>query len=557
MKKFHLYITAGIIATFMFAGCESPDYVNPTANRSGITSLTAYFTSGPNTGKEAIKYDISNSASMTDYVIPVPWYYPDESDNTTEQYMSSMKVVAVLENNCLIDPPITVLDLTKKNQFTYTDPDGSQKKITISGQMTKSDKCAIKAFILEPGDVSGVIDEDKKTISLITAGDLSECTANVTLSPHATISPNPADVHNYNNGMLFTVTADNGTSKAVYTVKQQIPPKISAGIRKGSQVNLFSKTLSDYGISSVDHPTLASVGNYVIIDPGDGSVPSYVSKITGLLGGKIAMGDADASGCVASDLNGNMLISNYAQSGSTLKIYKTNSVTTAPALYITYANALGLPLGSRIHIQGSLDGDAVITATCDGPYSQHFLRWIVKDGVLVNSEPTLVKVGVAEQWGGTQSNSKVVACSTKVEDGYFLSYYSKNYVYHCDGTTNAPTSYLAPNDATGGNYNYNSLDTREFNNMKYLALLTVSYFTWSNASLYLYDVSSFSNFSGTIDASKALIYEKDNLGASTENYNAAGDVLMIPSKDGYKLDIYYVDNNMVTLGGVEFDCIDK
>ena len=77
-----------------------------------------------------------------------------------------------------------MLDLTKKNQFTYTDPDGSQKKITISGQMTKSDKCAIKAFIASPGDLTGVIDEDAKTISLVTAADLSECTADVTLSPH-------------------------------------------------------------------------------------------------------------------------------------------------------------------------------------------------------------------------------------------------------------------------------------------------------------------------------------------------------------------------------------
>ena len=126
-------------AAFVLGSC-SEEFVEPTAQRSGITSLAAYFTSGPNEGKVAIDWKVNGNETTTDYVIPVPYYYPEESNNTTEQYMSKMKIVAVLANNCKIEPALTVLDLTKKNQFTYTNPYGEQKQITISGQITRSEK---------------------------------------------------------------------------------------------------------------------------------------------------------------------------------------------------------------------------------------------------------------------------------------------------------------------------------------------------------------------------------------------------------------------------------
>lgn len=570
MKNLHLYMSAALTGMFMLAGCASPDYVDPTADRQGITSLTAYFTSGTNSGKEAVAYSIDNSTSITDYVIPVPYYYPEESDSTTEKYMKAMKVVAVVENNCMIDPPITVLDLTKKNQFTYTDPYGNSKAITISGQMTKSSKCAIKAFMASPGDLNGVVDEDSKTISLVTTADLSECTAEVTLSPHATISPDPAEVHNFNSDFQFTVTADNGTSKAVYTVKKQVPSKIDNGYRKGSKLVLFSKDIaSTYGgvtTASEVHPTLAMAGNYLVVDYGNGSTPFYVNKMTGVKLGDIAMGAANASGCVASDLNGNMLICNAAESGSTLKMYRTNSVTTAPTLYLTYDNATGLTIGNHVHIQGDLDKNAIISATLVGLYAQHFVRWIVTDGKV--GEPELVATG-APQWSGLGDESKVVSYTTKVADGYFLgNYESGDKVYYLNGN-NAIAQSLSYANGSAWGYANNSMDVREFNNAKYLSLYQLGYFPgWGmNSTMFLYDVSSPSNLAGDVESSSSL---KDRISATiyttvADPYSAEGDacgprtsdILMVPSADGYFLYIYYIDNTNLGLGGVQYDCIDK
>lgn len=52
MKKNILYLLLGILA--LTSSCQDPEYVLPTADRQGITSLTALFTSGPYVDKEAV-----------------------------------------------------------------------------------------------------------------------------------------------------------------------------------------------------------------------------------------------------------------------------------------------------------------------------------------------------------------------------------------------------------------------------------------------------------------------------------------------------------------------
>ena len=563
MKKYKLYICAGLAALFAFSGCVGEDYVGPTADRAGITSLTAYFTSGTYKDKAAVAWTVGNSADKTDYIIPVPWYYPEESDSTTAKYMSAMKVVAILENNCIIDPPIAVLDLTKKNVYTYTDPYGAKKQITISGEMIKSNKCAMKVFTASPGDLSGIIDEDNKTISLVTAADLAECTAEVTLSPHATISPNPAQIHDFNNGFKFTVTADNGVDKAEYTVVKNVPPKIASGYRKGSEVKLFENDMTMLGVtnSGAIHPTLACIGSYVILDLGDGSAPQYFKKATGSKVGTINLGTANPNGAITSDCAGNMLISNYAASGSTMKIYKTNAVTSAPELLISYDNGLGVGIGSRLHVQGDLNKNAIITATPES--CSNAIRWIVTDGKV--GQPENILFSGVNAWGKQDGVAKVVARSTSTEEGCFFDYYDggKCTMYYANGW-NSPTPQLTANsNGAGWGYNTGAIDTRSFNNTKYLSIFEMGYWPdWGMPGhIYLYDASNVSSLTGTVDACSALKYVHkigDLYGAvGYPSDGRFGDVLMTPSDDGYFMYIFYTSNTHMSFGGFQIDCIDK
>ena len=562
MNKYFAYICAFLFTAVVTGSCADEENVAPTADRSGITSLKAYFTSGPNIDKLAIDWAIPNNASVTDYVIPVPYYYPEESDETTAEYMKSMKLVATLENNCTINPALSVLDLNQKNTFTYTDPYGNKKDITISGKMTRSNKCALKAFFLTSNELTGIIDEDNKTVSIMTGEDLSQATAEVTLSAHATISPDPSIPHDMNNGIQFTVTADNGTDKAVYQVNRFIPPKLQNGYRKGSETLLFEKDMTTLGVTDANaiHPTLACIGRHVILNLGDGSAPQYFKKATGTKLGTIYIGDAIPTGAITSDNNGNMLICNYAGSGSVLNIYKTNSVTVKPTLLISYNNQLGVGMGSRLHVQGDLAKDAIITATIDN--STNCIRWIVSNGV-VGSPENILFSGV-NAWGGQDSNAKVVARSANMADGCFFDYYNggADKLYFANAWTN-PIGLMANTSGSAWGFNDGAIDTREFNNAKYFTLFEIGYWpSWGlPGHVYLYDASNPSSLSGDVASSGALKYSykvADLYGTvGFAGDGRFGDVLMTPSEDGYFLYIFYASNTHLSFGGLQIDCIDK
>ena len=215
MKKNIFFLLVLVMATL--SSCEDPQYVAPTADRQGLTSLTAIFTSGPFVDQQMAKLEISDPVPDR-LVIPVPWFYPETSDDETTPYMTSVRVQAQLAPNCFISPALTVLDLTKENEFTYTDAQGKSKKIIITGERVKSKACELLTFSINNPEINGIIDKTAKKVSLISADDLSEAFATAEVSAHATISPDPSTTAlNYNEPVTFTVTAHDGVTSVSYT----------------------------------------------------------------------------------------------------------------------------------------------------------------------------------------------------------------------------------------------------------------------------------------------------------------------------------------------------
>lgn len=564
MKNNLIYMMAAFLG--IFGSCQSPEHVLPTVERQGITSLTAIFVAGKYADKEIVKYIIEDPYAE-EYVIPVPWFYPENSDDETAETMTSIRVKAEIANNCKVSPAITILDLTQDNYFTFTEPNGEQRRIRIRGERVKSNKCDIKTFDLLVPEISGIIDNDKQTISLISADDLSAVMADYSLSAHATITPDPKVVPvNLNDPFEFTVTAHDGVTQKKYIAQKEVPGKIPYGFRSGSEKNLFSLDIQTAGFPWLgsNAPSLAVIGNYLVVCMGDGTAPTYMNRITGATLGNITMGSAKASGCVTSDLNNNLLVCTKTAAGQTFTIYKTRSLQTAPVKYLTYTNTTGLDMGTKVSVQGNLDENAQIIATCDGVAgvsgSNKFVRWIVTNGVV--GEPQIVEVSGVGVWGAPVSNTKVVASGIEATSPYFVSYYDPNVLYYVDGTTNSAVSTIT--DSNNGNswgMNNNCLDARTFNNAQYMTLFCVSHFPhWGMpAALYMYDVANPSNFTGNLNNSPALVFNVSGLTKNTdqEGKAATGDVLLYPSLDGYKMYVYYIDNNCRILGAYEFDCIDK
>ena len=122
------------MAALIFAACE-PQYVLPTTEREGFTSISAYFTSGEYNNLELARLEVTGDMLREGrLVIKVPYYYPESSDKATTKYLGNLRMKAELDKNCRIYPPLTILDLNLENEFTYTDAKGNAYPIVITGK---------------------------------------------------------------------------------------------------------------------------------------------------------------------------------------------------------------------------------------------------------------------------------------------------------------------------------------------------------------------------------------------------------------------------------------
>ena len=78
------------------AACHKPEYVPSSADRQGLTSLTAILVDGPYAGQELARFTITDpEASLLE--IPIPYYYPESSNDETLIYMMKLRVQAELQ----------------------------------------------------------------------------------------------------------------------------------------------------------------------------------------------------------------------------------------------------------------------------------------------------------------------------------------------------------------------------------------------------------------------------------------------------------------------------
>ena len=237
------------------------------------------------------------------------------------------------------------------------------------------------------------------------------------------------------------------------------------------------------------------------------------------------------------------------------KVYAAASTDEMPAELLSYTNATGASMGKHISVQGNVKGDAIVTAviyTWNGAVCK-FLRWVITGGV--PAKPQMISVtGATAGWNGN-GHADVEAYSANPDDPYFLAYYSANALYRVDAT-GAVTHKIAT--ATwGANSNYNCVDVCTFNNAKYAAIYEGAHFTYGEFKAYMFDVTTPDQMTGACDTSPSKVFVSNEYKPAGAVVNAAGDVLMTASADGYKMNLYYTDANTNALVAWEFDCIDK
>lgn len=560
MKKIYYLVIAAVMT--VAASCQKPQYVEPTAERQGITSLTAYFTSGKYVDQQIAKLDVTDE-NADYYLIEIPWFFPEESEDPTTIYMSSLRIRAELAPNCKIDPPLTVLDLNLENQFTFTNNKGESRPIIITGKRTKSKKCNVMSFALtEPYRIDGFVNDDTKEIYLFTVDDLNGFSAEATVCAHATIETNLNVKKDYNKEQEITVLAQDGTTSCTYKIVKKYPTKIPYGFREKSVRQLFNfEPVTRLGFPEYTvtvNPSLAYADGSLIVCLGNGDTPVTLDPLTGVKTGEINVGGMTPA-AITSDEGGNLIITNHAEAKGTVEIYRTKSVSSAPVLFHSFANDTDVPVGFHIKVNGNLDDDAVIILTHEGiagvTETSKYTRIVVTDGVIAATE-TFDLAGLGLSWGAVPTNAaKIVPVSAKPEDGVMLCYYSDNTIHYVNGNGAIAASLPLANLDVTTNYNTNVMEAKTYNNAPYVIHLVTSHFPmWGiGPQLRVFDASTPTSIKdGTMVISDTAIewYQTAAQGC------AAGDVVMGASADGFKVYIFYFDHNAGVIGGYVADCID-
>ena len=161
MKKYNIILTL-LMAVGVFS-CQEPVEVPPTTETIGISSLTAYFVDEPLSKDPLAKFSVDVTSLDEPIVIPIPWFYPENS-NTQITDITRMRVVAAMDYNCFLNPGLALLDLTKDNHFKYTDGRGEEHDIIIRGEITKLSGKDILSFSVTCGGkpLICVVDKVKK-----------------------------------------------------------------------------------------------------------------------------------------------------------------------------------------------------------------------------------------------------------------------------------------------------------------------------------------------------------------------------------------------------------
>ncbi len=578
MKRIYYLLFAGVLA--IVASCHKPQFVEPTAERQGITSLTAFFTDGPYVDQELAKYVITEP-ELTRYVIPVPWFFPEESDNQTTLDMSRVRVRAELAENCKIDPPLTILDLYEENEFTYTNAQGESRQIIITGERVKASTTKLLTFNLldSEGKVSleGFVNNDTKEIYLFSIDDLSGLKAEAEPWYHASMKdagvPDNGstfwsiEAKNWNEEQTVTVIAHDGKTEGIYKTLKREPQKIDYGFNHESLKPLFSidpyTRIGTPPYTEKVYSTLAYVGGYLVIGHGPNHTPIYVDGRNGSKLGEIATG-GKTFGALTSDEAGNMILCNHLDTQGTFELYKTTSVTVAPELFYQYESEVALPLGAKIKVNGDINRNARITVAYEGvsgvTSASQFLEITVVGGNVTKAEVlSLASAGL--DWGPAPGNTAglVPISSEAGVDGWFTAKYSEPFNGIC--WVKPDLSLGTPAPGLNTNYNPTWMDCKHYNNANYMVLVAGSYFPgWGDPYIYLYDMGDPSSVKSSFTSNSALITSEklsSNVSDQPDSGLSSGDVLIAPSADGFKVFVYYYDHYVGIIGGFSADCVKK
>ena len=573
MKKILSFVSAAAVA-LAFSACQEPYEFTPDHHDENLLSFTASFYND-NNPYNAFPAEIDYAAGTINVVFP--YTYPPKSDSHLEENnLTHVRVQCNTVLGSVVEPELVWLDLTKEHHITVTGLDGDRRDFTITSEIRKSNECEITDFTIDALGLSGAINPSTNVITLISADVIGMQNASIIMSHGATISPDPREIAiNFDEEQEFTVTAQNGADKRVYKTVKGEPTLLPSGANFGNATLRWVNKLSDYGITASNEVSscaagLAVSGDYLVLNQVGKAQAVYVNAKTGVEAGTIDLSSIGMSGAsylnnyrMTSDANGNIIISSFSKdNGGTITIWRMAGVNGTIEKYISHA--AGANVGDQLSVVGSLDGDAIITASINGS-GLDFLRWVVTGGVLKSETPE--KIHITGYEGTCWGNGDIAYVNPSDPDGdYFCAAYMKfadvetttRGAAYVNGNTNTITS--KGSRVVSSNWVMNAVDVVEFNHTRYAVHNSINTFTWgSDDNIYIYDLSSGDLSSSPIDFGASGMGIGGKYGAmacgSTGFARNGGDVKFSVSSNGIYLYIFFEFANGY-VGMIQADCLD-
>lgn len=571
MKKSIFWTLLAVVLSF--AACQEPEVLVPAEANKGINNLTVYPTwDGYHTA------DATGFTSKIDYekrviTIQVPYTLPVESDNV--QKLEDYKKVWVqfnLDDNATLEPKLTTIDLTQTYKVTLTDQKKEQSEWTIKAALAKSSACDIESFAIPSLGLTAVIDKSSATASLIYFEQLKNVFAEVVVSPHAKIVPDPATTAFWcspDEPKKFTVIAQDGVTSREWTLQQTEPARVEEGIRPESGKLLWTTKLSAAGVAKLDMTTgIAVTDDYVVLNTR-GEDPIVLDAKKGTTVGTISLGSikgATSSYYMTSDHKGHIVINNRVpDDGGVFRVWRMRDINSTPELFIEYATTD--VYGDHISVWGDVYGDATVQAAYCGwtsTGSTSTLTWTVKGGQTVSMQPYWCQISGVGGW----TNGDAIRMGTEANSDFLAVGYSMNKLTWVDGATNTALNYVQ--GTLTGNEGMKAIDAVPFNGLNYVAATMETFFTWGVAGgMWVMEAKYPQTFSGSLELDASLdpdcvVYDLDRGeggygiygGRANDgtNGNAIQDVKLHVTKDGYFMYAYFMFCNGY-VGCVQFDCI--
>lgn len=510
-----------------FVQCEDPQY----PEKSKDNAISNFMIQIP--GKEGWFFPTSTAPYGDTIKIDIPYTYPVESDDVTD--LSKLRVQAIIPDGAVISPSLGMIDCSSAFETFVRASNGDVKKYVIKANLKKSSEKDILKFTL-PGldNLEAIVEKDKGKVGIMIplewpVDTLNSQNAVIELSPKATISPDPAEKHDFRDGFVFTVTAQDGSTKE-FTVAYKEPQKLDKGI--GYIKKIWSKSSTTLAFTDHLESGMTVVGDYIILN-GKGGPCRVLDKKSGAFVKNLDHTGFDGL-CfqVTSDDAGHIIACNYAGAwgASAFKMYKWDNIDATPELltewnydasFLNTGAAEGL--GRKFSVTGDINADAVIYTSV--AKSNRVVGWQVTGGVVASTPEVVTYPGFAAPWSFL---AKADAVSANMSDGFvFAEALSKTLAFYKDGTSTAIPVTIG--------CSISAMEYFEFNNAKYVAVLDMEW-DFRSHKLMVMDITDMAN--------TKLVFESEWILANgAQNLNCTGAIALDKAADGNSVMIYGMGTN--------------